>query len=346
MDYVFLLKRVHSTVTKREKVLYIALLTAITIINYYTQSWKGLLYVTPFAAAPAAWYVVSRVRGLRIGKTIVYGALFLLTLYFTFPWAFTYDIGWNISVGSIIVFFIVLLISHRVGREIEEQILMSEHTPVAKLKARSVKYAVLLTGLFIALSAVHLTGEVKNFLLAGSVTAIILGFALQRTLGNMMAGLIAMTNNALRPGDVVRVGNWVGKIEDVQLMSTTLVTPSNSHLIVPNEYFVTNPVENYGRSGVVRITERVGISYDSPIERAVEVVRGILDADPDVLLEPGPVVGVDEFADSSVVIFFAYYTPVDSLVSTRARVLEAVKREFDRRGIVIPFPQLDVHLRE
>lgn len=148
-------------------------------------------------------------------------------------------------------------------------------------------------------------------------------------------------------GDYVRdaAGNE-GTVEEVQLFYTRMITPDRHMVVVPNGDLANGNILNMSTLGDRRMDIKVGISYESDIRRAKEVLLRVLDEDPGVLQEEEKRVFVEELADSAVILCVRCYSANENFWETRWRLMETIKYALDEAGIGIPFPQIDVHMRE
>lgn len=167
--------------------------------------------------------------------------------------------------------------------------------------------------------------------------------ALQGPISNFGAGLVIILTRPFTLGDTVTMKGYSGVVQEVKLGFTRLLTEDNEVITVPNRHIVGEILVN---SRGVRIVEAVvGVSYGSNLEAALGAVRRALESVPEVVAEPGPQVGVDAFADSSINIGYRYWVPSRSYHAVRYRVNRAVHDALASAGVTIPFPQRVVHLK-
>lgn len=175
------------------------------------------------------------------------------------------------------------------------------------------------------------------------VAGFILGFAFQDTLSNFAAGLMLLANNPFEAGDYIEAAGHGGVVHEVNLMATTLNTPDNRRVMIPNKSVWGAPIVNFSATGTRRIELVVGVSYDADIERAREVIAQVVRADERVLAAPAPVVAVRALAGSSVEIVIRPWTKTADTGAATSDLLEKIKEALDASGIEIPFPQMVVH---
>ncbi|MDE6602052.1 MAG: mechanosensitive ion channel family protein [Lachnospiraceae bacterium] len=182
--------------------------------------------------------------------------------------------------------------------------------------------------------------------LVGSA-GVAIGLAVQGSLSNFAGGVLILLLKPFKLGDYIldAAGNE-GTVEDVQLFYTRLITPDRHMVVVPNGELANGNILNMSTIGNRRMDIRVGISYASDIRRAKEALLRVLDEDPGVLQDEEKRVFVEELADSAVILDVRCYSANENFWETRWRLMEAVKYALDEAGIGIPFPQMDVHMRE
>jgi small conductance mechanosensitive channel len=145
-------------------------------------------------------------------------------------------------------------------------------------------------------------------------------------------------------GHYVEAGGAAGTVEAVGVFATTLNTPDNVRVIVPNAAVYNGNVANYSANETRRIDLVVGISYADEIGRAVEAIQKVLSADARVLAEPAPTVAVSELGDSSVNLVVRPWCKGSDYWPLRFHLVRHIKEELEAAGCSIPFPQRDVHL--
>ncbi len=182
--------------------------------------------------------------------------------------------------------------------------------------------------------------------LVGSA-GVAIGLAVQGSLSNFAGGVLILLLKPFKVGDYVRdaAGNE-GTVEEVQLFYTRMITPDRHMVVVPNGDLANGNILNMSTLGDRRMDIKVGISYESDIRRAREVLLRVLDEDPGVLQEEEKRVFVEELADSAVILCVRCYSANENFWETRWRLMETIKYALDEAGIGIPFPQIDVHMRE
>lgn len=175
-------------------------------------------------------------------------------------------------------------------------------------------------------------------------TGFIVGFAFQESLGSLAAGIMIAFNQPFKIGDYVTVAGYEGTVRHLDMMTVTLTTADNRRITIPNKQAWGSAIVNYSAMPIRRVEISVGVSYSSDIGKACAVAIEVLGTIPGVLKDPAPCSLVKALQDSSVLLTFrawvnnADYWPVTSSAT------QLIKESYDRAGISIPFPQLDVHV--
>lgn len=173
-----------------------------------------------------------------------------------------------------------------------------------------------------------------------------IGLALQGSLSNFAGGVLILLLKPFRVGDYIieDTNKNEGTVTEIQLFYTKLRTGDDRVVILPNGTLANTSLVNVTETNVRRMDVRVGIAYESNIKQAKEIVAGLLDTDAAVLQEKEKLVFVDDLADSAVMIGVRCWFKNEEYWEGRWRILESIKEEFDKAGVAIPYPQMDVHI--
>ncbi len=202
--------------------------------------------------------------------------------------------------------------------------------------------AVLVLGVLIALSQL---GVQLGPVLAGlGVAGFILGFALQETLSNFASGMMILIYRPFDVGDVVEAGGVSGKVNQMSLVSTTILTFDNQKLVVPNNKIWGDVIRNVNAEPKRRVDMTFGIGYEDDIASAQRVLETIIAEHALVLDDPAPTIRLHTLGESSVDFIVRPWVLAADYWTVYWDVTRAVKDRFDAEGISIPYPQRDVHL--
>ena len=187
--------------------------------------------------------------------------------------------------------------------------------------------------------------ETTSFVAVLGAAGLAVGLALQGALQNFAGGVLILIFKPYKVGDLIEAQGEKGTVKEIQIFVTILLTPENKTVIIPNGAISNGNITNYTKQGVIRVDTVFGISYDSDIKKAKEILLKILTDHPKTLRDPAPFVGVKELADSSVNLAVRAYSIPANYWEVYFDVYEAGKIALDNGGITIPFPQVDVHMQ-
>lgn len=188
----------------------------------------------------------------------------------------------------------------------------------------------------------------------GGAFGLAIGFGLQKTFGNLIAGIILVLDKSIKPGDVIAVADMAGnetfgQIRKIGVRAVSVTTRDQREYLIPNENLMINQVENWSYSSKnVRMQVNVGVSYNADMKLAEELMLEAARSADRVLETPPPVIWMSEYGDSSVnfVIHCWINDPEQGVGNVRSQVLKNLWWLFKENGIEIPFPQRDINLRD
>jgi len=172
------------------------------------------------------------------------------------------------------------------------------------------------------------------------------GLALQGSLANFAAGVMILLFRPYKDGDLVKIGDHFGVVTDIKIFVTTLRSPDNKEIILPNGQAIGGAIENLSTTGHLRVDLVIGVGYGEDIKKAKEVMTAATKSVPGVLTEPPPTIAVTELGDNSVNFVVRPHSTVDDYWNVYFGTLEACKIALDEAGIEIPFPQRDLHVKD
>lgn len=207
-------------------------------------------------------------------------------------------------------------------------------------------YVFVLLGFYIALLASGV--NLSSLAVIAGALGIGIGFGLQNIVANFVSGLVLLAERPVAIGDRIEVGGVAGRVTNIALRSTTVVTNDNISIIVPNNDLVTQPVTNWSHDDPkVRIRVPVGVAYGTDPEKMRRVLLDVGAAVPGALAAPAPAVYFEGFGDSALNFELAVWTREMSQSPRRFRsdINFAIEKALRENGIEIPFPQRVVHLQ-
>jgi len=182
--------------------------------------------------------------------------------------------------------------------------------------------------------------ETSSLIAMLGAAGLALGLALQGSLSNFAGGILILIFKPFKGGDFISAQGSEGTVKQITVFNTKLVTFGNQEVIIPNGNLSNDKITNYSSEGVRRENLVIGISYDSSIQKAKDLILELCAADENIMTEEGKeaMVVVTELADSSVNLAVRYWTTSETFWPTKFKMIENIKAAFDREGIEIPFP--------
>ncbi len=236
-----------------------------------------------------------------------------------------------------IIFFRVLsiylrrILKDRVSKDVGETILKVVH------------YGALV---LIFISILPLIGlDPSGLLLAGGVAGIVIGFASQNIVGNLVSGFFLMFERPIKIGDQVEVNGIAGYVTDIRIISTLIRTYDGLLVRIPNQQVFTTNITNIVGHPVRRFEYTIRIRYSDDASAAIWLIKDLIDQEPFALLSPSPSVFVNELGESSVNITVRIWAPVSEWFGIKTRLLWNIKKTLEENGIEIPYPQRVLHIK-
>jgi len=259
--------------------------------------------------------------------------------------------GSQITVSQIVLTLLfialALVFSWYLQRLIGRQLIKAKVDPtVAETVQRVIFYSILVIVFITTLGLLSIPVTALAFV-SGAV-AIGVGFGAQNIINNLISGWILMSERPVRIGDFVEIDEHKGTVESIGNRSTRIRRIDGVHLLVPNSQMLERVVVNWTLiDRDFRTTVRVGVAYGSPVQLVEELLYKAADVQEDTLKEPPPLVVFEDYGDSALifdVFFWCRATGEKELRKVRSDIRRRIGQYFSDHGIVIAFPQRDVHL--
>ncbi|WP_089684157.1 mechanosensitive ion channel family protein [Catalinimonas alkaloidigena] len=186
--------------------------------------------------------------------------------------------------------------------------------------------------------------EMTSFIAVLGAAGLAVGLALQGSLQNFAGGVLILLLRPFKVGDYIVANGTGGSVREIQIFHTVLKTPDNVTIYMPNGPLANTEITNYSVEAQRRVDFVFGIGYGDDIDKARRIINEVIDADARFLSEPARQVVVSELADSSVNFTVRVWANASDYWGLKFDTTEKIKKEFDRQGINIPFPQRDVHI--
>jgi small-conductance mechanosensitive channel len=287
----------------------------------------GLVLTNAVGSLDRVSYVLD-----RIGITIGDNRISLLTALI-------------IAVTALALFAVVRIVRRIIAHSIKSS---SGLDPAQKLLVEKIAtVAVMVAAFFVGIDILGIDLTALAFF--GGALGLAVGFGMQKTVGNLIAGIILLMDRSIKPGDVIEVGESFGWVNKIGVRAVSIITRDGKEHLIPNEILMTEEVVNWSYSSRdVRVHIEVGVSYECDIRVAQGLMREAAEESPRVLNSPKPLVWLLEFGDSAVIFDIRCWIrdPESGVGNMKSDVLMRVWDKFKENNIPIPFPQRDVHIKE
>jgi small-conductance mechanosensitive channel len=251
----------------------------------------------------------------------------------------------QVVIGLLLLYAVVRLAIRLIGQAIRRSRGLDPTQQVLAQKLAAIVIVVIAFFVGIDLAGIDLTA----LAVFSGALGLAVGFGLQKTVGNLFAGIILLMDRSIKPGDVISVGESFGSVNKIGVRAVSIVTRDGKEFLIPNELLMTQEVINWSYSTKdVRITVPISVGYDCDVKLAHNLMLEAANASPRVLAAPKPAVWMTAFAESAIdhEIRVWISDPEAGLGSVRSEILNRVLELFRANDIAIPYPQRDVRVKE
>ena len=183
-----------------------------------------------------------------------------------------------------------------------------------------------------------------SFMAMLGAAGLAIGLALQGSFSNFAGGILILLFKPFKVGDFIEAQGEKGDVKEIQIFVTKIITPKNRVAIIPNGILSNGTIKNYTDEGKLRVDIAIGISYDSDIKEARNILLDVLEKHPMTLQSPAPSISVTDLGDSSVNLGVRPWAKPEDYWTVYFECIEECKGALDKANISIPFPQRDVHM--
>mgnify|MGYP004654179139 FL=1 len=256
------------------------------------------------------------------------------------------------GVAAFLVKIIVCIVIYIIGKNVIGWVVKTVRSMLLRTKMQTGAATFIVSMLKIFLYLILIFGIAMQFgVKESSVAALVasggvaIGLALQGGLSNLAGGFLILLFQPFEVGDYILAQGEEGTVQKIEILYTTLHTIDNRKVIIPNGNLANNVIVNATGADRRKLDITVGISYEDDISKAKQVLLQIIERSEYVIREQEAQVFVSELGDSSVVMGLRCWVRTEQYLPALWQMNEQIKNEFDRAGLHIPFPQLDVHVR-
>jgi len=244
---------------------------------------------------------------------------------------------------ALLIYLIGKWIAKRITNIVKKLMNARDVDPTLVNFLSNVVYAILLVAVILA--ALDTLGlPVTSLIAIVGAAGLAVGLALKDSLGNFASGVMLVMFRPFKKGDFVEVAGVAGSVEEIRIFSTTLTTPDNKLIIIPNGQVASGTITNYSANDQRRVDLVFGVGYDDDLKVTREVLTRLCAEHPKVLDDPETKIFVMNLGDSSVDFAVRPWAKTEDYWTVYSDLLEQAKVELEAAGCNIPYPQTDVHL--
>ena len=252
-----------------------------------------------------------------------------------------------LALQAIFTIIITILIALWVSRVLENKLMSAQNVNMnlRVVLTKLLRIVLLSVAILIALSAVGL--DITLLSVFGGALGVGLGFGLQRIASNYVSGFIILLDKSMQIGDVITVDSHYGVVNDLRTRYLVLRKLDGTEVIIPNELLIINPVINHSFSDhKARVQMPVQVSYDSPLELAMQLMLDIVKQHARILQTPEPVVLIKGFGESGIDLMLSIWIPdpEEGSASLQSEIYLHIWRAFQKHNVSIPYPQREVRI--
>ncbi len=257
--------------------------------------------------------------------------------------------GMSIGIGDITVerflYFILIIaigvtvakvVSTNVRRALTNRLPKSERELLTKL----VYYVIIIWAFVFALP--QLNFDLSGLLVAGGIAGLVIGFASQSVVSNLISGLFLMFERPIKIGDNINVSGVTGSVEDIRVLSTVVKTYDGIYTRIPNEKVFTSNITNYVQHAARRFEYEIVIRYEDDAGEAIRIAKKVIAAHPFALKNPAPSIYVDSLGENGVKLMVRIWAPAREWWDVRTELLWKIKQALEANGIKVPPPRRNV----
>ena len=247
--------------------------------------------------------------------------------------------------AAIAIFYIGKIVAKWIKRLVTKVMTRGNVDPLIIGFTSSIAYMAMMA--FVIMATLGQVGiQTTSFIAILGAAGLAIGLALQGSLANFAAGFLLIIFRPFKVGDVIEAAGVTGKVNEIQIFTTTLKTPDNKIIIIPNAKLGSDNIVNYSAQTTRRVDLVVGVSYDADLKEVRNILEDIVSKDERILKDPAHLIAVGELADNSVNFFVRVWVKSEDYWDVFYAANETVKLRMDEAGVGIPYPQRDIHLYE
>lgn len=257
--------------------------------------------------------------------------------------------SYSISIGNIFAFLIIVFSTYYLSNITSkflsnEKVRHGKKTPRGFFSATSLSLRMIFVIFGGSLAMAKIGLDLSKFTIIAGALGVGIGFGLQDLVNNFISGLILIYGRPIQTGDTVEVDGLLGKVKQIGIRSSILITYDGAEILVPNSLLISNKLTNWTLSdNMKRVEVLVGVEYGSNLEEVLEILETSASKVETILQYPEPYALFIDFGDSSLNFRLRFWVSYEDGLTSKSDVSVIIYKLLAEKGITIPFPQLDVH---
>ncbi len=250
---------------------------------------------------------------------------------------------WNRIAGVAVAVVLILTLF----RILQILVIKALRKTMPEARATLIRKAIRYTGYIIATATVLKAAGVDLSALLGAagIAGIAIGFAAQTSVSNLISGLFLISEKPFQIGDIIQTGDITGTVMSIDLLSIKIQTFDNRFVRIPNETIIKTNVTNITRFPIRRLDITFSVSLRSDLEKVQTLLAQIAARNPFALENPAPLIMIQSFDESGISILYGVWFEQSRLLDLRNSILIDIQRRFAEEGIEIPYPKMDVFIK-
>ena len=255
------------------------------------------------------------------------------------------NVGIKIAIALIILFFSFKLINILV-RKLENNFKKRSHIDKTVFSTSTYALKILLKTMVVVCLIGYLGVDTSGITALIASLGVGIGLAVNGALSNLAGGVLLLVTRPFKIDDYIESEGISGTIEDIRITFTRIRTPDNKLVYIPNGKLSAGTIINYSENPTRRLDLTFNISYESDPELAIRIISAAIDENPLSLDEPEPNIRISAYNDSSIEIIARPWVSSGDYWTLKFDLLETIGKEFAKQGVIIPYKQIDVHIKE
>jgi small-conductance mechanosensitive channel len=334
----------------------------LTVLKLLVTAYCDLGRVNPYSALAGYWDDIEKkthqlleLSAIFFGVKLILGVLEVYRpLYENIEDILTSELrvgNLSMTLGGILGMFLIFFLSYFLAKSIE--VIFTNHRFIKKkisagaafAIASTIKYFLVFFGLIFGMAFAGI--DIGKFSLFTGALGVGIGFGLQNIVNNFISGLILLYERPVEVGDTIEVGGLLGIVKKIGVRASRVRTYDGAEVVVPNGNIISNDLINWTLSDDKRRLEiKVGVAYGTDVNKVLKILQQVAVNNDKVFPDPAPRALFEEFGDSSLNFRLLCWIPYDNGLTIRSEITLAIYNAFAEAGVEIPFPQMDVHVKD